>query len=197
VEERKKVLVSADEMNAAASPTGLLVLAALAALVAGACDRRRPPIKAPPSTVPLGSCADPRRDGILGERPALRRADRDLDGDRAVELVVADRNLCTADGNCYWNVYAPPAVSGPPGEPPCWRYLGTIAASGIDRLDSRGEDNFRDLRGWWTLSGGTRFLLQHYRYRHGGYRVVETMLCRQEGDDRLLCASDERSDPPP
>lgn len=155
---------------------------------------RKPPVKAPASSVPLGTCADPSRDGILSDTPELRRADRDLDGDRDPEAVVADDALCTEEGNCYWNLYAPPRRETAPDRGQCWRYLGTVAASAIDRLDLRGEEGFYDLRGWWTLTGGGRLLLQHYRYRHGGYQVVEAMVCRQEEDDRLLCAS-ERSEP--
>ena len=131
-----------------------------------------------------GQCADPERGGILSGTPRLARADRDLDGDRQPEVVVADRSMCTAEGNCYWNVYAQDRAAG------CKRYVGTVAASVIDRLSRRGDDGFHDLRGWWQMSSDSRVLLQEYHYRHGGYRVVEAMVCRQEGDDRLLCATD-------
>ncbi|HTE55369.1 MAG TPA: hypothetical protein VK698_31160 [Kofleriaceae bacterium] len=160
-----------------------LVVAALVT-TASACARTRVVAPAPAPAGQVGQCADPSRNGVVSARPRLSRADRDLDGDRRPELVVTDRTLCTAQGNCYWNVYAQDASAG------CQRYLGTVAASVIDRLARRGDDGFHDLRGWWQMSSDSRVLLQEYRYRHGGYRIVDTMLCRQEGDDRLQCATD-------
>jgi len=157
---------------------------ALGLALAGACTRTRTYGPVPVSVGRVGQCADPVRGGVLSERPRLSRADRDLDGDRQPEVVVADRRMCTAQGNCYWNVYTKDRTSG------CQRYLGTVAAAFIDRLARRGDDGFHDLRGWWRLSSDSRVLLQEYHYRHGGYRVVEAMACRQEGDDRLLCATD-------
>jgi hypothetical protein len=148
------------------------------------CARARPVGPQPVSSSRVGQCADPERSGVVGKRPKLTRADRDLDGDARPEVVVADRNMCTAHGNCYWNLYSQDRSAG------CQRYLGTIAASVIDRLTRRGDQGFHDLRGWWQLSADSRVLLQEYRYRHGGYRVVDALVCRQEGDDRLLCASD-------
>jgi hypothetical protein len=162
-------------------PTAVLVVTAV---TAGGCMRTRTVAPQPVASSPVGQCADPGRGGVLSKRPQLSRADRDLDGDRRPELVVADRSLCTAQGNCYWNIYAQDAGAE------CQRYLGTIAASVIDRLTRRGDDGFHDLRGWWRLTSDSRVLLQEYHYRHGGYRVVEAMVCRQEGDDRLQCASD-------
>lgn len=156
----------------------------MAALTAAGCMRTRTVAPQPVPSSKVGQCADPGRGGVLGKRPQLSRADRDLDGDRRPELVVADRSLCTAQGNCYWNIYAQDTGAD------CQRYLGTIAASVIDRLTRRGDDGFHDLRGWWQLTSDSRVLLQEYHYRHGGYRVVEAMVCRQEGDDRLQCATD-------
>jgi hypothetical protein len=160
-------------------------LAALAAVagLAGACARTPTrPIK--PPVAKLGVCAEPGRAGVLSARPDLRRADRDLDGDGTAELVVADEALCR-DGNCYWNLFSGTASQG------CRRYLGTIAGAAIDRLGRRGEDGFHDLRAWWRLGGGARQLLQEYRFRNGGYRIAEAMVCRQAGDDRLTCAREE------
>jgi len=153
------------------------------ALVAG-CHRTRAVQPMPVSTAAVGQCADPSRAGVLSKSPHLHRADRDLDGDSTPEVVVADRELCTAGGNCYWNLFGEDRTAG------CSRYLGTVAGSVIDRLVRRGEDGFHDLRAWWQLSSDSRVLLQEYRYRHGGYHIVEAMVCRQEGDDQLYCAED-------
>jgi hypothetical protein len=160
---------------------------ALVALVAAGCGRRAPALRgpAPPANVRVGECADPSRDGVLGERPSLRRADRDLDGDRVDEVVVADTHLCSPEGNCAWNVFVRDAGAD------CHRYAGTLQAAAIERLPERGERGFFDLRGWWNLTGDGRMLMQHYRFRHGGYRVVDALLCRQEAD-RLLCAQEDR-----
>jgi hypothetical protein len=163
--------------------TGLAAAVALA-LWASGCSRTRAVHPQPVPSGRVGQCADPESSGVMGKRPRIARADRDLDGDDRPEVVVADRGMCTAHGNCYWNLYSRDRTAG------CQRYLGTIAASVIDRLTRRGDEGFHDLRGWWQLSADSRVLLQEYRYRHGGYRVVEAMVCRQEGDDRLHCASD-------
>ena len=165
------------------SPTAA-ALALAAALLATSCARTRAVHPQPVATGRVGQCADPEQGGVIGAHPRLSRADRDLDGDDRPEVVVADRTMCTAHGNCYWNLYSQDRSAG------CQRYLGTIAASVIDRLTRRGDDGFHDLRGWWQLTADSRVLLQEYRYRHGGYRVVEALVCRQEGDDRLLCASE-------
>lgn len=142
-----------------------------------------------PSTVSVGACADPARDGVLGNAPKLRRANKDLDGDKVEETVVADTKLCSAEGNCYWNIFTDDDRSG------CQRYLGTVAAAAIDRLAQRGEDGFFDLRGWWRFSAGRRMLLQEYRFRQGGYRVEDALVCREQGDDRLLCATEDGRHP--
>ncbi len=162
----------------------LLALVLLVGAAGSACARTRSVTPAPAPVGHVGQCADPTRAGVMSARPRISRADRDLDGDRRPEVVVTDRTLCTENGNCYWNVYAADAEAG------CQRYLGTVAASVIDRLARRGDDGFHDLRGWWQMSSESRVLLQEYRYRHGGYRIVDTLLCRQEGDDRLQCATD-------
>jgi len=159
-------------------------LCVLALVLFAACHRTRAVQPMPVSTASVGQCADPSHAGVLSKSPRLHRADRDLDGDSAPEVVVADRELCTAGGNCYWNLFGEDKAAG------CRRYLGTVAGSVIDRLVRRGEDGFHDLRAWWQLSSDSRVLLQEYRYRHGGYRIVEAMVCRQEGDDQLYCAED-------
>lgn len=133
-----------------------------------------------------GDCGDPARDGVVGPSPATERADRDLNGDGVAEWVSTDRRLCGDHGNCRWNIF----TSQPEGG--CRRYLGTVDAVGIEVLADRGEDGFADLRGWWRLSGGTRYLLQHYRYSAGSYRIAEALICRQEQDDRLLCAEERK-----
>ena len=160
-----------------------------AAVLAAACGGGPRAKKLRPSTVHVGACAEPERDGVLSERPKLRRANRDLDGDRVAETVVADVRLCSSEGNCYWNIFTDDDRSG------CQRYVGTVAAAAIDRLPARGEDGFFDLRGWWRFSRGNRMLMQEYRFRQGGYRVVDALLCREQGDDRLLCATEDRRHP--
>jgi hypothetical protein len=159
-------------------------LVVVIALVAAACGGRRaaPTGPAPASSVRIGDCADPARDGVLGASPALERADLDLDGDQVAEAVATDRNLCSEQGNCHWNLFARQGQG-------CYRYLGTVAAAAIEPLADRGERGFLDLRGWWRFKDGDRVLMQHYRFRRGGYHVVEAMVCR-EIDDRLLCAEE-------
>src|SRR5690349_19617776 len=94
----------------------------------GRTARGGAPTARPPSTVQVGDCADPGRDGVIGAHPALRHADRDLDGDAEVEIVVADRSLCSREGNCHWNVFVADGAAG------CRRYAGTIDAASIESL---------------------------------------------------------------
>lgn len=140
----------------------------------------------PLSNAPIGQCADPGQGGVIGRHPRLVRGDRDLNGDREAEVVVADRSLCTDDGNCYWNVYDRDRTAG------CERLVGTIEGAFIDRLESRGEEGFHDLRAWWRLTDESRYLLQLYRFQRGGYRMVEVQVCRQADGDLLQCSTDGR-----
>jgi hypothetical protein len=154
-----------------------------------ACHREpRPttPRAIPTPSIQVGSCATPGRDGVIGAAPRLERADRDLNGDGTAEAIVVDRALCTAEGNCYWNVFLVP----PAGSPDCARYGGTFEGSALEPLPTRGDDNMADVRGYWNLHGG-RLLLQSYRFQRGGYRLVEALLCRRADDDKLDCADTE------
>jgi hypothetical protein len=166
-------------------------LAAFAAVVAAACGGRsrtadpRPRLTAVPQIV-VGSCASPERDGVLGPAPRVEHANRDLSGDGRPETVVVDRRLCTAEGNCYWNVFVRRGGDG------CERYAGTIAGAALESLAGRGADNMVDVRGYWRLAGDARVLVQDYRFVRGGYQVTDALLCRREADDRLLCGEDAR-----
>jgi len=170
----------------------LALLAAGGSAVAACGGKARPPARLtdrPAPTVQVGACGQPERDGIVGTRPRPERQDRDLDGDGVPEAVVADRDLCTAEGNCWWNVFV---VAGRDGRGACARYAGTFAAASLEPLAARGDDGFADVRGTWNLASAGRFLVQDYRYVRGGYQVVDALLCRRENDDRLLCTEDER-----
>ncbi len=118
----------------------------------------------------------------MSASPKLGHADRDLNGDGVAETIVVDRSMCTADGNCYWNVF----LALPQGEGCRARYAGTFEAAALEPLATRGDDNMTDVRGYWNLHGG-RLLLQSYRFTRGGYRIVEAVQCRREEDDRLEC----------
>ena len=160
------------------------------ALVLAACGghTKRKVTAVPVPTVAVGDCGSPGKDGVMGASPDPVHADRDLDGDGAVEVVIADRTMCTPEGNCYWNVFVPPPDGAADA---CERFAGTLAAVALEESGGHGEDNFVDLRGYWRLTGGGRLLLQEYRFRRGGYQVTDAILCRREGDDRLLCEEPE------
>ena len=159
-----------------------------ALLIVAACGgKSRGPARAQPMPVPtvaVGDCGRPGTDGVMSANPDLLHADRDLDGDGTDEIVVADKTLCTPEGNCYWNVFVPPPEHA---SEPCQRFAGTLAAAALEPAGGRGDDGYEDLRGYWRLTGGGRLLLHEYRFRRGGYQVVDAVLCRREGDDRLLC----------
>jgi hypothetical protein len=163
-----------------------ILLLLCASTLGSACGSSRAASSARPRPLPVtptvrtGECADPDRDGVLGERPTLTHADRDLDGDGEDEIVISDRALCTPEGNCHWNVFHDQAG--------CLRYVGTLSAARVQRLPRRGEDGFADVRAIWYLTGENRLLLQEYRFRRGGYRVADVLLCRESGDDSVLCA---------
>ena len=162
-------------------------LAVVAALALAACGgKSRPPRSSvvPVPTVAVGDCGRPGTDGVMSDSPEVVHADRDLDGDGVPEVVVADRTMCTPEGNCYWNVFVP-APEG--AAEPCQRFAGTVAAVAIEPTAVRGEDRYANLRGYWNLTGDGRMLLQEYSFRRGGYQVVDAILCRREGDDQLLC----------
>ena len=153
----------------------------------GAAAAPRAPSRAgqlPVPTLQVGSCAEPSRDGVVGATPDISRADRDLDGDGQAEAVTRDRALCTADGNCYWNVFVRAASGG------CARYAGTLAGSALEPRDRRGDDRMVDIRAFWSLGGGRRFLVEDYRFVRGGYQSAGALLCRREDDDRLQCSED-------
>jgi hypothetical protein len=87
-------------------PTLLVLLA----ITAGCPSRRtQAPKVMPTPSVQVGSCGEPGRDGVMSAKPKIDRADRDLDGDGRNESIVVDRALCTAEGNCYWNVFVGPS----------------------------------------------------------------------------------------
>jgi hypothetical protein len=162
----------------------LALIVCVAALAA--CTRKRAPTTPTRSPTPLasiqvGECGEPGRDGVMGERPRVERADRDLDGDGRPEPVAVDRAMCTPEGNCYWNVFR----AGGDGE--CTRFAGTLAGAALETMTGRGDDNMTDVRGYWNLHGG-RMLLQSYRFLRDGYQIVDTLLCRRGADDRLDCA---------
>jgi hypothetical protein len=140
----------------------------------------RGPTIAPNATV--GECAQPDSAGVLSKQPSWKRADRDLDGDGHPEQLLADRNACRGR-NCYWNIFD--------DDRGCRRYIGTVSGAALELAEEAGSAGFRDLRGWWRLGGGQRQLLQSYRYRDGGYQLVDVLLCRQASDDRLLCAQQD------
>jgi hypothetical protein len=160
-------------------------------LLLAACAREKKvssPRVVPTPSVQVGACGEPGRDGVMGQAPKVDRADRDLDGDDVVESIVVDRGMCTSDGNCYWNVFRAPRA-GAAGE--CSRYVGTFAGAALEPLAATGEDNMRDVRGYWNLHGG-RLLLQSYRFSRGGYQLVDALLCRRAADDRLDCSDDQK-----
>jgi hypothetical protein len=136
----------------------------------------------PTPSVQVGACAEPDRDGVMSAHPRIEHADRDLGGDGRPEAIVVDRAACTADGNCYWNVFLPPA-----GSTDCPRFAGTFAGAALEPLASRGDDNMIDVRGYWNLHGG-RLLLQSYHFVRGGYQVGDVLVCRRDHDDKLQCA---------
>lgn len=141
------------------------------------------PRATPPASVQVGACATPGRDGVMSAKPRIDHADRDLNGDGTVEPIVADRALCTGAGNCYWNVFVGPATGGSD----CLRYAGTFEGGALEPLTSRGDDGMADVRGYWSLPSG-RLMLHAYRFVRGGYRLVEGLVCKRAGDDKLDCA---------
>jgi len=156
-------------------------------LLAAACTRNRAPttpttVRLPTPSVQVGACAEPGRDGVIGTSPKIDRADRDLDNDGRPEAIAVDRAMCTAEGNCYWNVFTAGRAVGE-----CSRYAGTFQAAALETMTGRGDDNMSDVRGYWNLHGG-RLLLQEYRFLRDGYQIVGTLLCKRAADDRLDCA---------
>ncbi len=155
----------------------------LALVVLAACGGKAKPVKISASNAVIGECVDPRSGGVLSAEPNLRSAHQDLNGDGSPEMVFTDEKMCR-NGNCYWNLFAQEAT--------CHRYIGTVAGATLEVLAPQADAGFHAIRGWWKLPGGGRQLVQNYRFRAGGYQLTEVLVCRQEGDDRLLCAEEEQ-----
>ncbi len=158
-------------------------LRVLAVLVLTGCPSRTPPRGprvVPTPSVQVGECARPGLDGVMSTKPRTDHADRDLDGDGHAESIVVDRAMCTAEGNCYWNVFRGSQLGD------CARYAGTFIGAALEPLPSKGEDNMIDVRSYYNLHGG-RLSLETYRFVRGGYLLVEAVQCRRASDDRLEC----------
>ena len=168
---------------------GVAILAVLAASVAS-CTRqgRTTPQLVPTPSVQPGECGVPGRDGVMSNAPKVEHADRDLDGDGRLEVIVVDRAKCDARGNCYWNVFK---VGATPGE--CARYLGNFAGAALEPLVTKGDENMSDVRAYWNQASG-RLLLQPYRFLRGGYLIDDddVLQCKRASDDRLECADTKR-----
>ncbi|HVV88794.1 MAG TPA: hypothetical protein VHE35_37380 [Kofleriaceae bacterium] len=139
----------------------------------------------PPTTIAVGDCGVPEHDGVVSATPRLRRADQDLDGDGHPEAVVADEAMCDAQHNCYWNVFLPAPDGG------CARFAGVLPGQSLQLLRPGTGGVPAPVRAVWQLAGG-RVLMQEYQFRRGGYALVDTLVCRREDDDRVLCAEDAR-----
>jgi hypothetical protein len=157
----------------------------LVVLVLVACGGKAKPVKISAANVYIGECVDPQEAGVLSKDPKLRSAHQDLNGDGDKEMVYADSELCR-NGNCYWNLFSKSAT--------CYRYIGTVAGATLEVLAPQADAGFHAIRGWWKLPSGHRQLLQSYRFRAGGYQLTEVLMCRQKGDDRLLCAEEEQAE---
>lgn len=160
-------------------------LVAIGAIGCSGTPKRRP-ITAPAPTVTPGTCADPSRDGSVSANPDLKHADRDLDRDGVAEVVVADRALCNGR-NCHWNLFRVDKRDGAT----CHQFLGTISGASIE-VSTPGEAGFPELRGWWMFSDD-RALMSVYHFREVGYRLIETLLCRQDGGDGVRCVSEDQN----
>ncbi|MEO8705880.1 MAG: hypothetical protein ABI867_37965 [Kofleriaceae bacterium] len=158
------------------------ILLVVAAAACGGSRRVTTPREMPSPTIQVGACGVPERDGVIGAKPKLEHADRDLNGDGVVETIVVDRAICTAEANCYWNVFIAPAA----GTQECSRYAGTFAGAALEPLAAKGDDNMSDVRGYWNLHGG-RLSLESYRFVRGGYQRIEGLICMRGSDDKLEC----------
>ena len=139
----------------------------------------------PPPTIKVGDCGVPDQDGVVSARPELVHADRDLDGDGRPEAVVADKAMCTALGNCYWNVFLPATDGG------CARFAGALAGAFLEPRAPGPGGVPAPVRAYWNLQP-PRLLVQDYEFRRGGYLVTDALVCRREADDRLSCTEDGR-----
>ena len=119
----------------------------------------------------------------MSDSPKVDHADRDLDSDGRTEIIVVDRAMCTADGNCYWNVFRQPREASE-----CARYAGTFAGASARAARRHGRrQHERRARATGNSSGG-RLLLQSYRFVRDGYRIDDVLQCKRAPDDRLDCA---------
>ena len=62
---------------------------------------------------------------------------------------MVDRSLCTAEGNCYWNVFVLP----PAGSSDCARYIGTFEGGALEPLAATGDENMATCAATGTYTG--------------------------------------------
>ena len=125
------------------------------AILTGACGPQRSPAAPdrprvtalPPPTIKVGDCGVPEHDGIVSAAPRLVRADRDLDGDGQPEPVVADQAMCTAERNCYWNVFRAAPDGG------CARFAGALAGAYLEPRAPGPGGVPASVRAYWNLGG--------------------------------------------
>ena len=77
------------------------------------------------------------------------------------------------------------------GSTDCARYVGTFQGTALETLPGKGEDNMRDIRAYWNQSVG-RMRLESYQFARGGYRIVDSLMCRRASDDKLECMDEAR-----
>ena len=164
---------------------GVLIVGAVAC--GGRAAKKTLPSSAMPTpAIAVGACGTPEHDGVVNAQAAvvkLERADRDLNNDGQSEVVTVDRSMCSSNGNCHWNVFAP----APPSEG-CQRYLGTISGRALQVAadDKPSDGGYLPIRAFWQQSEG-RVLVQAYRFAAGGYRLADVLLCQQADGDALHC----------
>lgn len=112
-------------------------------------------------------------------------ARRDVDGDGAEDVVIADRRMCDERNNCQWQLYRGGLPASGDGGAGCPQFAGAVDGQALAVVDN--DEKPRRLQGIWRLEAD-RVLRHEYRLIAGIYQLTSVSMCRIEAE-RVICST--------